>query len=423
MSLVSRETLPEIRARLALARAWLASHIELSWQWLSAQGEPFTWATLRGKLTLTTPPLPKTNGGRLAVLMGVGVLLLLALRWYGQPDDKGAITYSHAGLINPILGGFGALFLIYAAIRQARTASKQAETARKQAQIAADRHTAQTNADFQRRTTETFSKAVEQLGSEKMEVQVGGIYTLERLAAEALASPATEGSGPDLYWTAMETLTAFVRERAKWQTQAATGEMAGKSDYLWEAEGGSGAAKWSPPEPATEIAAVLAVIRRRPEVGRAREEQRGWHFDLRATDLRGARLDKAHLKRADLRGTHLEYAWLSEAHLEGAILTGANLEGAGLEDARLEGAILAGTHLERADLSGAHLEGADAAGAHFEGAGLGVAHLEGACLEDATGVSLSSLFSPSGDAYTVLPRGVPRPRSWPPQDHYAWFRG
>jgi hypothetical protein len=221
----------------------------------------------------------------------------------------------------------------------------------------------------------------------------------------------------------METLTAFVRERAKWQTQAATGEMAGKSDYLWEAEGGSGAAKWSPPEPATEIAAVLAVIRRRPEVGRAREEQRGWHFDLRATDLRGARLDKAHLKRADLRGTHLEYAWLSEAHLEGAILTGANLEGAGLEDARLEGAILAGTHLERADLSGAHLEGADAAGAHFEGAGLGVAHLEGACLEDATGVSLSSLFSPSGDAYTVLPRGVPRPRSWPPQDHYAWFRG
>ena len=35
----------------------------------------------------------------------------------------------------------------------------------------------------------------------------GGIYTLERIAHDSL----------DDYWTVMETLTTFVRERAKWK--------------------------------------------------------------------------------------------------------------------------------------------------------------------------------------------------------------
>jgi hypothetical protein len=38
------------------------------WHWLIARGKPLTWAALRAKLTLTTLPLPKTNGVRLAVL-------------------------------------------------------------------------------------------------------------------------------------------------------------------------------------------------------------------------------------------------------------------------------------------------------------------------------------------------------------------
>ena len=44
------------------------------------------------------------------------------------------------------------------------------------------RHFAQTEADQQRRLTESFSKAVEQLASDKIEARLGGIYTLERLA-------------------------------------------------------------------------------------------------------------------------------------------------------------------------------------------------------------------------------------------------
>ena len=71
--------------------------------------------------------------------------------------------------------------------------------------VALVRHFAQTDADRQRRITESFSKAMEQLGSDKLEVRLGGIYSLERISKES----------PDDYWTVMENLTAFVRERSR----------------------------------------------------------------------------------------------------------------------------------------------------------------------------------------------------------------
>ena len=84
------------------------------------------------------------------------------------------------------------------------------------------------------------------------------------------------------------------------------------------------------PTPATDIAAVLQVLLRRPDAGREREKQRGWRFNLNTTDLRGADLREAHLEGADLREAHLENADLYLAHLEAADLSGAHLEGAHL---------------------------------------------------------------------------------------------
>jgi hypothetical protein len=261
----------------------------------------------------------------------------------------------------------------WAALRQARTAS--------------NRHHEQTRADQQRRLTESFSKAVEQLTHEKIEARLGGIYTLERLAIEAIAQvrstpwwrrlllrllrrndtpPADPVS--DLYWTVMETLTAFVRERARWKEP-------------------------EPSEPGMDIAAVFEVLRRRPDAGRVRETQRQWRLDLRKTDLRGV----------DLRGAHLERATLVEAHLEYIDLRGAHLQGADLIETRLERAVLRGAHLERAILYRTHLQGADLSGAYLEGTDLRIAYLEGA-----------DLFEAIGDAKTRLPDGVTRPARWPP---------
>jgi hypothetical protein len=62
--------------------------------------------------------------------------------------------------------------------------------------------TQQQQAARERLTTENFSKAIEQLGSDKLEVRLGGIYALERISKES----------PQDHWTVMENLTAFVRE-------------------------------------------------------------------------------------------------------------------------------------------------------------------------------------------------------------------
>jgi hypothetical protein len=51
----------------------------------------------------------------------------------------------------------------------------------------------------------SFSKAVEQLGSDKLEVRLGGIYSLERISKES----------PDDYWTVMENLTAFAWQQIR----------------------------------------------------------------------------------------------------------------------------------------------------------------------------------------------------------------
>jgi hypothetical protein len=247
--------------------------------------------------------------------------------WYSaEAVVNGAISYPHAALVNPVAAGIGAALLIWAALRQAA--------------IAARRHHAQTEADRQRRITESFSKAVEQLGSDKIEVRLGGIYTLERISRES----------PEEYWTVMETLTAFVRERVRWKVpDVAEFDNVKSSISLNEL-------KYDPP---TDIDAVLSVIIRRDEKNRAREKSEHWYLKLRGTDLRGASFRHAHLENANLRYVHLEGANLRDAHLEGAILRDAHFEGANLRDVHLDGATLRDAHLEGADLGGAYLEAAN----------------------------------------------------------------
>jgi hypothetical protein len=234
-----------------------------------------------------------------------------------------------------------------------------------------------------------------------MEMRLGGIYTLERLASETLTSAAEEGTGPDLYRTVMETLTAFVRERAKWKApEFAAPEIA--TNPQPDARPDEAQLPPSPLKPATDITAVLDVIRRRPVAGRERETLQEWRLDLNGTDLRGADLGNAHFERADLHWAHLGGVFLRNAHLEGAFLLGTRLEGAMLRGAHLEEAKLFGTHLEGAFLRDAHFEGAIFTGTHLDGTDLSEAHL--------AGVDLNKAY---GNTRTRLPDGVERPAGWP----------
>ncbi len=49
--------------------------------------------------------------------------------------------------------------------------------------------------------TERFTRAIDQLGSEKLEIRLGGIYALERIARDSKRD----------HWTIMEVLMAFVK--------------------------------------------------------------------------------------------------------------------------------------------------------------------------------------------------------------------
>ena len=205
--------------------------------------------------------------------------------------------------------------------------------------------------------TERFTRAIDQLGQtgkEKLDVRLGGIYALERIAKES-----DTDRGPII-----EVLTAFLRERARWNPDDAdTPAVTGRSE--------AGLGKEQRSRLRADFQAVATVI------GRNQWSQEQDRVDLREVDLRTANLAGAHLEGAILFSAHLERAIFAGAHLKGALLASAHLEGGFLFDAHLERANLAGAHLERANLGGAHLEGANLAGAHLEGAYLGDAYLEG----------------------------------------------
>jgi uncharacterized protein YjbI with pentapeptide repeats len=256
-----------------------------------------------------------------------------------------------------------------------------------QLHVARLRHEAQTQADQQRRITESFAKAAEQLGSDKLVVRLGGIYTLERISRES----------PDDAWTIIETLTAFVREQARYE----------EFDHAVTAKN----KQFSPKalrqkverKMPTDIQAALTVIGRREEINRTREQQQGRRLDLQGTDLKGAYLNQAHFEEALLLRVHFDEASLPGVHFNGAYLIDAHFRGAYLTGARFEGAKLLNARFERAKLWQAH----------FEGAQLIYAHFEGAELINARGLTRNQLDAAYGDADTVVPEGT-RPAHWPP---------
>ena len=161
-----------------------------------------------------------------------------------------------------------------------------------------------------RRVTGRCATALDQLGSEDLEVRIGGIHALERAARDTPADHAA----------VMETLAAFIREHSH--------------------------PHWPPPDPAGQV-------RERPlrpdvQVAMTAIGRRLAERDTRPIDLTRADLADADLARADLTG-----ADLSGARLTGADLTAARLTGANLADTDLTRADLTRTDLTRTELTGA----------------------------------------------------------------------
>jgi uncharacterized protein YjbI with pentapeptide repeats len=223
--------------------------------------------------------------------------------------------------------------------------------------------------------TDRFTKAIDQLGAldstgqPNIEVRLGAIYALERIALDS----------PRDHWSIMEILTAYVRQNAPKRSAAAA---AGP-----ELEGPlPGQSPEKPNKPRTDIQAILTVLGRRKH--NRKRERPNHNLDLMNVWLRRAELGHSYLKRALLLRANLQGANLSRANLQGAFLMGADLKGADLAEASLQNAGLTeaklqGAYLNKANLQDADLYGADLQGAVLNGANLR-SRLRNANLQDAS---------------------------------------
>ncbi|ELP54057.1 pentapeptide repeats family protein [Microcystis aeruginosa TAIHU98] len=224
----------------------------------------------------------------------------------------------------------------------------------------------------ERLITERFSKAVEQIGNNKEEVVIGGIYSLERIAKDS----------PKDQWTIMEVLTSYIRKNSPIPSNIEQLEPEERQKALEKL-----------PSVSIPVQAALTVIGRR----KVENDQAGDNLaettdsnkikildlsrtNLREANLNGANLNGAQLYRANLYGAYLYRANLYRANLYRANLKGANLKGANLKGANLNGANLILANLNRAYLNGAILNRANLNGAILNRANLNGAYLNGAYL-------------------------------------------
>jgi hypothetical protein len=150
--------------------------------------------------------------------------------------------------------------------------------------------------------TDRYSKAIEQLGSDKLDVRLGGIYALERIAKDSAADGATIA----------EVLTAFIRGRAPWpptqQEQPGEDTPIKEIPYLRYR--------------AADVQATLTVLGRQPSMTSSQPP------NLSDTDLRRADLSNADLQATRLLGTRLQGANIRAAKLQRVDLCHAQLYGA-----------------------------------------------------------------------------------------------
>lgn len=256
------------------------------------------------------------------VALGLGATALLGGYWYVQQQkvddlqqqidqlpngkDKAALVKDRIALENTIAGtliqGFGGFFFIvtaYVSFQSLKATQKNVSIAQENLRVSEEKQ-----------VTERFTQAINQLGSEKIEVRLGGIYALERIAKDS----------PKDHWTIMEVLTSFVQEKSPVEDSGQTEE-----------------------QPLTKITkdvqAALTVIGRRDAQNDPKEA-------MKRIDLSRANLSEADLNGADLSGAKFYFASLYKANLSRANLSRAEFIGADLS-----GTIFRSADLHEADLN------------------------------------------------------------------------
>ncbi|SNT55569.1 hypothetical protein SAMN05216276_10625 [Streptosporangium subroseum] len=141
------------------------------------------------------------------------------------------------------------------------------------------------NADTARQghITDRYTKAIEQLGSDKLDIRLGGIYALERIARDSARD----------HPTVMEVLAAFVREHSQDSEIDEAGNVKPRGPVL-----------------RTDLQAAVTVIGRHI----VRQDPYGVRINLS-----GAYLVSANLNRAKIDGAKIDREGLTTVNRSGAI--------------------------------------------------------------------------------------------------------
>ncbi|MEU3447033.1 pentapeptide repeat-containing protein [Streptomyces thermolilacinus] len=241
--------------------------------------------------------------------------------------------------------------------------------------------------------TDRFSRAVDQLGSDKPDVRIGGFHALWRIA---------EQSDRDRD-AVISIQAAYLRTHLPWPPRGPGAPSADTSINDIEP------LEARAPDAQVALTGLGVLCRRRKE---------RW-VNLSATDLRRADCDglwlpEVNLDRVCLEAAGLYHANLTQASVVSATLRHADLTTAVLRRARCVGSDLRGARLVEtdlqdadftdADLREANLRKAGAEGAVFRGADLRLADLRGTDLSTAD-LGLARLAGALASALTRWPAG------------------
>jgi uncharacterized protein YjbI with pentapeptide repeats len=186
-----------------------------------------------------------------------------------------------------------------------------------------------------RELAESYKTALEQFGSKEASIQLGGIYSLAKIANES----------KELHWPIIAIFTGYVRDNASWNPPA---NVQAIRDRVLSASGTTDqnfgerfcaefAASYATVKPSagvpTNIQAIITALGKRNTA----LENKGQRIDLRNSDLRGANLMQLNLDYAIFEGANL-----SKADAKSASLNGANFENAIVIETLFGGASLLG---------------------------------------------------------------------------------
>jgi hypothetical protein len=258
--------------------------------------------------------------------------------------------------------------------------------------------------------TDRFSRAVEQLGSDKIDVRIGGLHALRRIAEQS----------PDERDAVISIQAAYLRTHLRWPP-AGPGTTPADTPLrdvrtLEERAADSQVALTS--------LGILCIDRRERWVNLS-------HLDLRVADCDGLFLNELNLDETFAEGVtcyHTNFTLSSligavfrRATLTTAILARAQCRSADFRGARLIHADLRAGLFEKADFREANLRSADARGADFGEADLWRADLCGADLREAK-LATARLAEARASDLTRWPEGfdwqaagvvlVPDPGPW-----------